>query len=134
MARARDGLLLDSEIRLENFRRIDLPGTYDLYFVLIGIIPEHKVRARRLIEAFFERLTILAENGVFFREICANAFTDEGRLLCESFKLRRHRDHQDFGTVYLRTFLPFPEELRGMKSLSRLIALYEEEYDRSLRH
>lgn len=134
MTRARDGLLLDSEIRLENFNRIDLPGTYNLYFVLIGIVPEHKVRSRRLIEAFFDRLTSLAENGIFFREICANAFTEEGRMMCEAFKMRRHRTHQDFGTVYLRTFMPFPEELRGMKSLAKLIALYDDEYDRSLRH
>jgi len=132
-ARAKNGQLLDSEITLTNFDPLELPGTYNLYFVLIGILPEHAPRSRRLIEVFFERLTKLAESGIFFREICANAFTEDGIRTCEAFRLIRLKPHHDFGTIYHRPFMPFPDDLRRLKSLARLAELYDAEYDRNLK-
>jgi hypothetical protein len=132
-ARAKSGQLLDSEITLANFEPLELPGTYNLYFVLMGILPEHAARGGRLIEMFFERLKQLAESDIYFREICANAFTEDGVRLCEAFKLEKLRPHADYGTIYHRSLLPFPPALRARRKLTPLAELYEAEYDRMLR-
>lgn len=53
----------------------------------------------------------LANKGIFFREICANAFTRKGNVLCKKWGMEKVADHEDFGVVYSMKLNPWPEHL-----------------------
>lgn len=106
--RAKSGELLDSEIILDSVLPLDVPGTYNLYFVLLGVMPSCPAGGRRLIASFIEALEEFATNGIFFREVCANAFTRDGKRICEAFGMTPLGPHQDFGTVYHLPLDPWP--------------------------
>jgi len=110
--RARAGSLLDSEISVAKVQPLDVPGVYNLYFVLLGVLPGFPGGGARLIDAFFTRLEEMASRGVFFREVIANAYTAEGKRICEGFGMERVGPHQDFGTVYSLKLTPWPRALR----------------------
>lgn len=122
--RAFDGELLDSEITVEKLLDFDRPGIYSMYFVFLGIHPSHSWRATRLTNAFFATLTDLAERGIFFREICANAVTTEGAAYCEKFGMTKHRPHANKGMIYLLPLNPWPDSLKTNR-LQKLRLLYE---------
>ncbi|MBI4844007.1 MAG: hypothetical protein HY809_06765 [Nitrospirae bacterium] len=122
--RAKAGYLLDSEITLDIVEPIDVPGIYNLYFTLLGVLPDHRGAGALLIDAFFTRLESLAERGVLFREICANAFTKDGRRICEGFGMHFLCPHSDFGSVYTLPLYPWPDRLRH-KRWGNLAKLYE---------
>lgn len=110
--RAKSGELLDSEITLDTVAPLDVPGTYNLYFVLLGVLPDCPGGGAKLIEAFFDQLEALADRGIFFREVCANAFTKDGKRICEGFGMTLLGPHKDFGTVYHLPLDPWPARLR----------------------
>jgi hypothetical protein len=126
-AKAKSGDLLDSEILFDTVETLDVPGHYNLYFVLIGILPEHQVGFGKLIDEFFSRIESLAERGIFFREVCANAFTRQGKRLCEGFGMEKVCDHHEFGVVYLTALAPWPHALRH-KRWENLAEMYEREF------
>jgi GNAT superfamily N-acetyltransferase len=103
--RAKAGVLLDSEITKDKIVPLDCPDEYLLYFVLIAVEEKHRSKGGgMLIRAFLNRLEVLArERRIFFREICANAFTKDGRRLCENFGMNYLREHTDFGQVFHRS-------------------------------
>jgi hypothetical protein len=125
--RAKTGELQDSEITLSTVDALDIPGTYNLYFTLLGRLPEYPEAGGKLIEAFYERLEMLANRGVFFREICANAMTKDGTRICEGVGMARTGAHQDFGTIYSLPMHPWPSRLK-YKRWSDVA----EQYDRAL--
>jgi hypothetical protein len=122
--RARSGELLDSEITLDVVEPIDVPGIYNLYFTLLGVLPEHRGAGALLIDAFFSRIESLAERGVLFREVCANAFTKDGRRICEGFGMHFLCPHKDFGSVYILQLHPWPGRLKH-KRWENMAKLYE---------
>lgn len=126
-AKAKRGELLDSEILLDTVEPLDVPGHYNLYFVLIGVLPDHHVGFGKLMDEFFSRIESFAERGVFFREICANAFTRHGKRLCEGFGMEKFCDHSEFGVVYLAALSPWPKVLKHRR-WENLEAMYEREF------
>lgn len=110
--RAKAGELMDSEITLDTVAPLDVPGIYNLYFVLLGVLPECPGGGAKLIDAFFDRIEALAVRGIFFREVCANAFTKDGKRICEGFGMTLIGPHRDFGTVYSLPLHPWPKRLR----------------------
>lgn len=110
--RAKAGELLDSEITIDTVEPLDVPGIYNLYFVLLGVLPDAPGGGAKLIESFFDQLEALADRGIFFREVCANAFTKDGKRICEGFGMSSLGPHKDFGTVYHLPLNPWPTRLR----------------------
>ena len=109
--RALTGELLDSEITLDTVEPIDVPGIYNLYIVLLGVSPDCPNGLLKLIDAFKDRIESLARRGIFFRAVCANAFTKDGKHLCEGFGMIEIGPHKDFGTVYYLPLYPWPKRL-----------------------
>lgn len=107
-ARLKCGELQESEITLDSVEALDTPGVYNLYFTLLGSLPDCPGGGARLMNAFYNQLDTLSKQGVFFREICANVFTDDGRRICEGIGMERLCDHQDFGIVYSLPMEPWP--------------------------
>lgn len=122
--RAKAGELLDSEITLDTVEPLDLPGVYNLYFVLLGVLPEYPGAGAKLIDAFYDHLEALATRGVFFREVCANAFTKHGKRICTGLGMTFVGPHKDFGEVYCLPLYPWPKRLRH-KRWQELSQLYE---------
>jgi hypothetical protein len=129
--RAKRGELLDSEIWLDAIESLEVPGHYNLYFVLIGVLPDYQAGFGKLIEAFFSRIEWLAERGIFFREVCANAFTHHGKRLCEGFGMEKTCDHREFGLVYFTALSPWPERLKHRR-WENLAAMYDREFSSRL--
>lgn len=110
-ARALSGELLDSEITTDTIDPLDIPGTYNLYFVLLGVLPNIPRGGEKLVDSFFHELEQLALRGVFFKSICANAFTKDGVRVCDGFGMVKIGDHKDFGVVYWMPMYPWPKKL-----------------------
>lgn len=101
-AAAREGRLVDSEIDVRRVQHFEIPGQYDIYFVQICLLPEfRKLRnQQKLFRAFFDVLTELSAGGVFVREVAANAYTEDGEALCETFRMDPVGQHAERGTLY----------------------------------
>ena len=97
--KAREGRLLDREVTLENTLPMDVPGIYRAYFVLLGARRESPRAGARLLESVFDQLEALGERGILFDEMLANAFTADGKRICEGFGMTRVCEHEDFGIV-----------------------------------
>jgi len=111
-ARAKDGLLNDSEVTTDKVRLFELPGEYDMYVTIFCLKPRFRrpLAVTKLFDSFLDMLTLLARQGVFFREICANAYSANGVKLCRHFGMAPHKDHSSRGVIYTRRFYPFPPQ------------------------
>lgn len=104
--RARSGLLIDGEITTDKVRIFEMPGLYDIYFVSIGLLPKYR-RSRAITLALKSIAGVfvdLAGEGIFIREICANAYTSSGEAMCKSIGMKYVKDHADHGRVYCAKF------------------------------
>lgn len=108
LQRARSGTLLDSDITTDRVCYLELPGTYGIYFVSITVLPSHRGISsfRMLMDALVAQLIRLARHGVFFGEICANAFTPQGEALCKTLALGFVCNHTEFGRIYASALRP----------------------------
>ncbi len=116
--RAKAGELMDSEIAIDMVAPLEVPGFYNLYFVLLGVSTEFPRGGAKLIDAFFDQLESLAARGIFFREVCANAFTKDGKRICEGLGMAPIGPHNDFGTVYALALHPWPQRLKHNRWLN----------------
>lgn len=100
---AKTGSLLDSEITADKVQLFELPGWYNIYFVQICLLPQYRTprNLRLLFQTIFGVLDSLATEGIFVREVCANAYTHIGHSLCKSFRLEYVREHNDHGSIYV---------------------------------
>ncbi len=102
---ALQGYLLDSELTADRIRLFELPGWYDVYFVSIGIQPRFR-RPRAIAQLFnslLDSLDALARDGVYIRQVCANAYTRSGVALCRSLGMTEVGVHQEHGRIFLGT-------------------------------
>jgi TIR domain-containing protein len=127
-ARAKAGQLLDSEITADRVRLFELPGTYEVYFVQICMHPRFRnpTHVRQLFRSLVTVLDDLSEQGIYIKELCANAYTDVGKSICRSFNLERLGEHCEHGTIFAA---PIADILNSpfAKTNSRLIKAYEDE-------
>jgi hypothetical protein len=108
--RAKNGLLHDSEVTTDKVRLFELPGEYDMYVTIFCLKPRFRrpLAVTKLFDSFLDMLTLLARQGVFFREICANSYSASGVKLCRHFGMTPHKDHSSRGVIYTRRVLPVP--------------------------
>jgi len=126
--RALNGQFYDIEITADRLCFLAIPGRYRAYFVGIATLAPHRsVKSFRLLfDSFLEQLVMLAERGVFLEEMCTNAFSPEGVSLCETLRMERVRDHEEFGRIYILRLLPPPTAMRVVQANARLLELYAE--------
>jgi TIR domain len=101
-SRAKRGDLLDSEITADQVRVFELPGEYDIYFVVFSLLTEfrHTKAMILLVDSILDNLERLSSDGVFIRDIVANAYTKSGESLCKSLGLGMVTNHRERGVVY----------------------------------
>ena len=104
--KAKGGRLHDEEITADKVRYFALPGWHDIYMVMVCIRPQFRGghATRLLFHALFDVLTEAADNGVFVRNICANAWTGSGEALCKSIGLGYECEHAANGRVFAAPF------------------------------
>jgi hypothetical protein len=107
---AKEGLLFDGDITSDKLCYFELPGFYNIYFVSISLLPNYRgVRNfRLLLDSLFEQFTELAARNIYFKEVCANAFTESGESLCKTLEMQFIGQHKDHGKLFIKTFSPLP--------------------------
>jgi hypothetical protein len=123
----KSGVFDDGDIRLSHLNVIGPPGDYNLYFTIICIVPEYRgVRVMRmLLDAFSDTLLDLAQRGIFFPEICAVAFSEEGRVLCKTLHMTRISTHAERDPVFMLDIKALPASLMYR---SELLESYQAHY------
>lgn len=119
----------DGIITPDVIERLEDPGIYHLYFIGMGLKKGHNtINVKRLLVlSFLNTLEELAKQGVFFKDICANAFTEAGKGMCCHFQMEKIADHSDKGEIYYRHIYPFPD-LEIFKENKNLIKLYASKF------
>jgi len=99
---AKAGRLLDSQITVGTVQLLARSHRINIYFVQVCMDLKYRQlgHVRLLFETFFDVLELLAAEGVFVSEICANAFTDAGIGICRSFKMDFVCKHSVRGAIY----------------------------------
>jgi hypothetical protein len=124
--KAKNGELYDSEVTADTVRPFELPGVYNMYITMFGVKAQYRrgIGVTMLFNSFLELLAELATSGIFFREVCANAYSKHGAALCRNFGMKTTQAHVSTGDVYARSVYPFPSE-DIFKQSPKLIELYE---------
>jgi len=122
------GKMSIDQIMADKMPVLHFPGTFYAYFVIITILPKYRYAKaiRMLFESLFDALENLAKSGVFFKEICADAYTVLGKTLCVHLGLKKVKSHPVRGQIYSRTLFPFPTSslLQQRRKLRRLYATH----------
>jgi hypothetical protein len=125
---ARQGQLIDGHITTDKLKLFELPGQYDVYFVTMCIQSQFRrtPAVRLLFNSLLQVIAYLAQEGVFIREVCANAYTPSGVSLCRSLGLMHVGNHISHGQIFLAKFSsllchelsrPYPELRRAYADL-----------------
>jgi hypothetical protein len=106
---AKQGQLHDSEVTTDKVSVL-LPGEHNMYFTVFCLTARMRRTpgVRILFNSFLEVLTDLARGGIFFREICANAYTPSGVALCRKFGMTCVQPHMSHGQMFAKAVFPFP--------------------------
>jgi hypothetical protein len=110
---ALQGMLNDSDITSECLQPITGPGEYDAYIVMFVIEEAHRRQgAVMMVRSFFDNLLALAQQGIFVRRLCTNAFTAAGtRLSREVLRLDPLVPHSKRGHIFARAFFPATDDM-----------------------
>lgn len=106
-----NGNLLDSMITNDAWEDISIPGQYRAYITFIGILKEHQrfLQKRMLFDSFIDQIVNLSKFGVYFSELTACGFTNQGTNACIGIGMEKVCDHfdlEDVGVYKLR-LIPF---------------------------
>src|SRR5579863_8010018 len=131
-AKARRGALLDGEIDADGVQLFELPGSYNIYFVSFCLMPKYR-RTKALLMlvlAFAETLVRLAKDGVFIRELCANAYTKSGEAFCKTFGMHFACGHFDHGKIFVSDVRDLLEH-EAFRGYDELRTIYRSKFPRA---
>jgi len=99
--KAKNGELYDGEIRASMLPTL-IPGIYNIYFSNICLKKHHRKSKvfKILWESIIELFQEWAKDGIYIKEICAQAYTTSGINLCKTAGLQFHKNHIDHGEIY----------------------------------
>lgn len=122
---AKRGKLYGGDVTIDKVPFLLLPGHYKIYFVGFSLVRKHKTlqNFRLLWDALLEVWEEFAEKDIFFDEVCANAYTDEGLSLCQTVGMQRICAHEDRGEIFCVRLMPLPA-LNILTSYPQLVQLY----------
>lgn len=107
--KARAGMLDDSAIEADAVCSLDVPGNYLGYVSMICCREGYRhPGAPMLFRELFRRIESLADVGIFFEEICCNAYSDIGLSFCKQLELDHLGSHYDHGMMYRKVLLTDP--------------------------
>jgi len=111
--KAKSGIMDDGTLTLSDMNIIGPPGDYNMYFMIISVMQQFRgVKVLRLLlDAFVDDLLELARLDIYFPEMCATSFTDEGDALCRTLKMQAVMKHKHRGTVYSLPLKNCPDSL-----------------------
>ena len=96
------GKLFDSQITVDAIPDHKRPGVYDVYFVQVCMLAAYRTlgNIQLLFQTIFDVLATHADDGIYVREVTANAYTRFGEALCCRFNLVPQCSHCEHGTIY----------------------------------
>jgi hypothetical protein len=125
--KAKKGNLYDSEIRPTMMPTLLPGGIYNVYFS--NIVLKEKYRKSKVFGILFDSiLTLLeewAQQDIFIKEICAQAYSDSGINLCKTLGLKFIKKHVDHGEIYC-SYVYDLTETRFCNRFKNLRILYKE--------
>jgi CHAT domain len=116
-ALAMAGKLSDESLSASTVMSFEVPGDYDIYFAGLVIDPVYRTPASftMLFGSLLDTLYSLAEDDVYIRRVCTNAFTASGVSLCRTLRMKEVVDHFDHGKIFLAPMAQLLEQkIAGM--------------------
>ena len=94
-ARAANGRLCDSELRLEDVVLPGPRGTLDVYLVVTTLLPawRNTLTRHRLVDSLLDHFAELAELGLYIDRLCFCAYSLESEALARSLGMRQGPAH-----------------------------------------
>jgi hypothetical protein len=125
----RNGKLVDSMLTAQNILRMENPGVYNIYWVVITLIRpvRHTKYSHLLKAAIFRQLAALARRKIYVNEMCANVFTAAGGGFFKSIGMYRLAKARGRGVIYVRTIYPFDKKDRLLR-YKALVTLYKKKF------
>ncbi len=118
------GLLEDSQIDAESIFPLTKKGIYKLYNMEIALkraLQDTGV-VNLLYDSYFDAIEEFAKKGIFFSEVCANAYTKAGEAVCRRCGMEHVADNISRGRIY---WMRFPDYLaRNARGRIDLLNLY----------
>ena len=82
-----------------------------------------------LVSSFLDVIEKLADRNIFVDEICANAYTPEGKALCKKFEMTYIGEHTPKGSLFFRDMSSLPNTL-FVNEHPDLVQMYKREYNK----
>ena len=121
------GDLIGRLLRLSDYDLMEIPGIYRLYVAAICIDPEFRNPAVRLklVSSFLSTLVKLSRNGIYFQDVAANGWSEEGVQICKSFGLKGMAKHKKSNsTIFGGPIDCVISRLRNLPGAERLLNTY----------
>lgn len=119
----KQGIVSDSQITIETVEPIECPGIYNIYIVIICIKEHYRKSGYKLLhDSFIDNLNDLTNSGCTINEVCINAFTDIGEVMCKNFGLKKVTNHSEFGIMYASNYTEMCKS-RGARNKLHLPAI-----------
>lgn len=127
----KEGKFLDNEISSNDIVQPFIPGVYKLYFCSVAIDQQHNHHKMEifslLYRGFFNKLLQWAEQDFYIEEIIADAVTQDGKNIAQSFGLSKLGVTSHTSTLYYAKMLP--PNFKGTKEAQALFKKYKEYYE-----
>ncbi len=127
-----NGKVLDGKITHDKIMKMKRHHSYYWYNSVITI--EHRLRhtkaSRMLIRSFFDTITNLAKKDIFIKEMCSNAFTEDGEHFYKNMGMRYAAKVRGGGKMYARSMYPFTKNDPLMRN-RELVRLYKRKFEKS---
>ena len=123
------GKITEGQITESMVPIMEIPGHYKIFFTMIAL--REKFRGTSSIHllyySFFKIVEDLANQGIFFDELAANAYTPAGMAICKSFGMQYVADSPSKGKIFSIPLYPLPKS-KALNEHPKLLAMYEEEF------
>ena len=126
-ALAKSGMLYDSHIISSRIYPLTKRGVYKAYNVETSLKKEFRDTdiSDLLFESYYDMIEKFAEKGIFFSELCSNAYTKDGEKLCRERRMKRIAKSNSRGNIYWMRFPDFLEKnAKGHKNLLKLYSRF----------
>jgi DNA-binding transcriptional ArsR family regulator len=131
LKKIKEGKFLDNEISSDAIIDPFIPGVYRLYFCSVAIDQSHsnhKIEIFSLLyKSFFDKLKQWADKNFYIEEIIADAVTQDGRKISQSFGLTKQIDTNHLSTLYYSKMLP--PKFKGTKEAEIVFKKYKDYFD-----
>jgi len=117
----------DIEISEDDVLSYDFPGIYYLNFTSIVIHPSYRNSGAlvQFIDAIIDKILELSSHEIYFKEMVADALTQEGEKFCRLFGMQLTNESKHQSKIYSVSLLP-PKFKQSSKSITKLFKLYEQ--------